>query len=273
MDRKETQLFYIEDGELYYINRPVRDCPISDEAKGILENLVVPEQTPEMFYLSLIFCIASHRQNYERPTRLVRHLLGMFRSSSIHIGNPDPLRDPDIVKNTAVTHGVRWSSVREKNRVYPAFRYIEGYRHGIEGLVEDFKADSVGMRDKLVRDVKWIAHKTASFWYLCLGGEQLMTLDVHNYRQIAGLGVDVPNEFYEAKRRKNGIKELKTASEREYVRIEQETLTLLNGVVSGAMVTTLFWLVGAKMQRGINLYQQDILGKETRLQFSSPYQT
>ena len=266
MDRTEKQLFYIKDGELYYIDRPVMDCSVSDEAREILEKIVIPEQTPEMFYLSLIFCIASHRQNYERPASLTRDLSRMSLSRDIG----DLLRDSDFVKDTAVLHGIRWGSVKEKNRVDPAFRDIEKYR-GIEGLVSDFKAAPMMMRDKLVQDVKWIAHKTASFWYLCLGGEQLMTLDVHNYRQIAGLGVEVPEEFYRGKRRGNGKKELRTASVGEYIRIEQETLKLLNGAVSGAMATTLFWLVGAKMQRGINLYQQGLFEEGTRLQFSSPY--
>mgnify|MGYP001617168684 CR=1 FL=1 len=63
-----------------------------------------------------------------------------------------------------------------------------------------------------------------------------------------------------------------TPSKKEYAKIEQETLKLLNGTVSGAMATTLFWLAGTKMTRRISLYQQHLFdGGAKRLPFKALY--
>src|SRR3989344_5447901 len=45
------------------------------------------------------------------------------------------------------------------------------------------------MREMLIR-TKYLKGKTSSFWNLCLGGRKLLTLDVHNLRQLAGLGIN-----------------------------------------------------------------------------------
>lgn len=180
----------------------------------------------------------------------------------------------EFVTRRARQHGVRWGYVKGDNRLEPIYDYINHYGDlgygNIAELVADFRNNPISMREQLVKDVKWIAHKTASFWYLCLGGQELMTLDIHNYRQIAGLGISIPETFYKGERRPNGKKEIKSSSKKEYVRIEQETLELLDGQVTGAQATSLFWLAGAKATRNMNLYQQDLF-EDPVLPFESPF--
>jgi hypothetical protein len=129
-----------------------------------------------------------------------------------------------------------------------------------------------------VKHVKWLGMKTSSFWYMCLGGTQLMTLDVHNLRQIGGLGIHVPEEHYRGEQRGDGRTIVTIPSRAQYERIEADTLALLTGCAAvkncrgpdGALVSALFWVTGAKATRGYNPLQHDMF-ETPRLSFVSPY--
>ncbi|MBI4158808.1 hypothetical protein HY500_00950 [Candidatus Woesearchaeota archaeon] len=272
--RLDTKFFSIRDGNLLYLGTPVEQSLLMQEAQTLLGNLQIPKHNEDMYYLSLIFCISSQRQDFEGTLRFIQELLREMRDTS-YPNNCYPnffstnVELPEYLYSVAKSQGLRWAYVEGQNRFEPAFEYFGLRNMGRE--VKEFRQNPIEKREQLVRDVKWLAHKTVSFWGLCLGIEDLMVLDVHNYRQIAGLGINTPSSYYNGERRGNGKRELKSPSGKEYVRIEQEALHLLEGRINGALATTLFWIAGAKARRGMNLYQRDLFGHECSIPLTSPF--
>ena len=293
-ERSDMQFFSIRGKTLYYFDKPLVSSPLLQETFDVESKTKIERMTTEAAYLTLIFVIASQRESFERPVRLVREL----RDYSL-----DRITDPNFVNRTAVKNGIRWASA--ENRYSPAFHYME-QNGGIDTVVNQFLSSQYETRRILVEEVQWLAHKTASFWYFCLGGKELVTLDVHNFRQIAGLGINIPDSYYIPQPqktprkqvptgetetlslgfsvktltpRKKPRKDLESPSGKKYERIEAEiidlarrTINLDNGrEVDGSFLTTLFWITGAKLRRRIQLHQSTSIVDEPPLIFDSPF--
>ncbi len=255
--------------QLYFLEEPISNSNLLPEAKQVLRSHCAPDLSEQNVVKALIFAIASQSMVYERAVDLLTRL----RTTS-----PEQLEQEGLVYSLAQP-----SSRFPEDRFSPAINFAANYSGGIGQLVQDYFANPAETRGKLVKEVKWLAHKTASFWYLCLGGTQLMTLDIHNIRQIAGLAeIEIDRKFYSGASRRGGKtrgkKIVNALTPAEYLRLERETLLLLghipalqdaSGQPNGALITTLFWWAGAKGRRE-NL-RQLVLPTMSITSFTSPY--
>jgi thermostable 8-oxoguanine DNA glycosylase len=76
-----------------------------------------------------------------------------------------------------------------EDRFTPFYKYSNKYKGGLTSLAQDILDNPRELREEITSNVKFMGLKTTSFWYLCLGGKELMTLDVHNLRQISNLDI------------------------------------------------------------------------------------
>ena len=259
------QYFSVQDSALCYNGSPLREQPFFDEVKEVMEAHIVPDKDPRTLWKSLVFCIASSQNlNFERAVALTTSL------------NDEPLAR---VSNGSFIYSMAHPHLRfREDRFSPMFTHVNSHAKGIEGLTHDFLEDPT-LREEMVREVNYVGPKTASFWHLCLGGKKLLTLDVHNLRQLAGLGIDMKKGYHTPVPRSSGVTEGKkvviTPPHKDYYRIEQEALELLvqfpelcsDGEVNGALATSLFWWAGARAERGNTPGQGMLFGAP----FKSPY--
>jgi hypothetical protein len=278
----QQQFFMISDGALLYCGMPIGEGLVR-EAQSVLEKHVTRERDPVSLYKSVLFCIASQRTEYERAVEFTQSLGG---------ASLDELRDDRFIvehaRAAALLHSndpLRASDPR-KNRFKGAVAFADNYG-GIELLAADLLEHPIETRRLLNKQRCNLAPKTASFWYLCMGGRELMTLDTHNYRQLAGLlGNDehgaplVKPEYYEGKLRKTDGRSINTTPcMHKYERIERKALEALqccealrgnSGRTDAALATALFWITGAKVKRRHNPLQMTFFGDE-QLEFESPF--
>jgi hypothetical protein len=278
----QQQFFMISDGALLYCGMPIGEGLVR-EAQSVLEKHVTRERDPVSLYKSVLFCIASQRTEYERAVEFTQSLGG---------ASFDELRDDRFIVEHARAAALLHSndplqaSDPRKNRFKGAISFIDSYG-GIELLAADLMVHPIETRRILNKAKCNLAPKTASFWYLCMGGRELMTLDTHNYRQLAGLlGNDehgkplVKPEYYEGKlRRTDGRSINTTPCMRDYEMIERKALEALqcckalrgsDGKTDAALATALFWITGAKVKRRHNPLQMNFFGDE-QLRFESPF--
>ena len=261
-------LFSVKEGQLYHLGAPLHP-DLLEQANRILAAHVIPEKTRRAYLESLLFCIASQRTSFERPLAFIR----LLKESPL-----EGIADAEHLEAKS-----REAKLVNSDRFREALEFASAYDGGIERLVENFLLRPIETRRELNR-VRYLAPKTASFWYLCLGGKRLMTLDVHNFRQIAGLGIEVKETHYNGKLRSKGKTKGRTVttnpSIRGYERIEHETLELLEncdllkdeeGSLNGALITALFWLSGANLTRGNDPRQPVLFKGCNELKFTSPY--
>lgn len=257
------QYFKVKDGKLYFCKEPIPGHVLA-ESRRVLNLHVVPDFSARSLYEALIFCIASQRVRFERPVSLVM---------LTHGASLDQLTD-----NAFLEEKRRESGAPCKGRFKEALDYMK--ERGIENVARDYLADPVETRRTLVKDVKWLAAKTASFWYLCLGGKRLMTMDVHNYRQLHGIGVDVDEHFFIGKRRDTDDRPITTTPGlTKYERIEQDVYARFQGCeavknctgMDAALVTGVFWTVGAAVHRSGDPRQARLFDLPIQLPFETPY--
>lgn len=280
-DLHKDQYFTIRDGQLLYVGEPIT-AALVDEAREVLKSHQAPDQSIESLYRSLFFCIASQRTKYEAAVRF-GHMIE--RASFKELIDPVYLATQGMKAGLLHSNNPDWDRERKgANRFYEVMDFIDHYDFDempIVKLSRELLEHPMETRRMLAKAKCNLAPKTASFWYLCLGGRELMTLDTHNYRQIAGLGpIEVKKEHYEGGLRKiDGRMINTTPSVRGYERIERETLEALaccellrdeGGKTDAALATALFWVAGAKAVRR-NRPSQGTLFGERPFGFTSPY--
>jgi hypothetical protein len=256
---------------------PLRDEHVQ-EARDVLNLHIIPEQSTRLRKVALYFCIASQRTQYERALAF---------SNAIMNGSDNELDDPQYLvhhgQQAALLHSndPRRASDPAHNRFLRAMTEIGP---SIDAIAQKLLESPIPTRRELDRMRCNLAPKTASFWYLCMGGAQLMTLDTHNYRQLAGLferteyDSIVHRTHYAGRLRTDGRSINTTPSVKEYEQIEAAASALFGrcpraqamGGITPALATSLFWTIGAKKQRGINPAQKALFN-EPKLTFSSPY--
>ncbi|MBI4144637.1 hypothetical protein HY493_00330 [Candidatus Woesearchaeota archaeon] len=265
MGRLYNQAFSLKEGIVHFLDAPLSQ-PLIDETRRVLASHRVPVINTRSCYESLWFCIASQYSVYERPLDFTRSLHGVPL---------ERLADVAFLQEQALQAGLIY-----QDRFGPAAEFIAKHPGGIMRLARELLEKPGETRDMLTKEVNFINMKTASFWHLCLGGTKLMTLDRHNYRQLAGLGLDIALEYYVAQpRKKDRRKVLNYPDAKEYARIEEDAKRLLGGEqtlqnctgLDCALATGIFWVVGALFARGTNLWQKDIFCEVPPLKFSSPY--
>jgi len=257
------QYFEVKGEKLYFLDKPIPD-KIVKEGKKVLQDFRIPDHSIRSLYESLIFSIANQRVLVERPTTMIM---------LTHDASLEQLMDVEYVDKKRAEAGCPC-----KGRFKDALEYVNGYSGGIEKLAEEYLADPLETRRKIVKEVRWVAAKTASLWYLCLGGTKLMCMDVHNYRQIHGLGIDINKHYYLGKPRSDGRSITDTPEISKYEQIEQNVLgrfkdceATMNGTgIDASLITALFWTFGALTQRGVAFWK-GMLDYVPKLDFVPPW--
>src|SRR3989344_1338882 len=292
VEEKNNYYFSVGDKQLLYLGIPLNEIGLIEQAKGVLDKLTLPgrllkeegfsEDALRMCWISLAFCIANQGQSFERPVKFSRDLCKY---------GLEEVQDDEFVHAKGLENSLLWP----ENRYKPAFDFLKSYSGGAAQFSLDYLVSPLEKRDELT-GTKWINNKTASFWYLCLGGDQLLTIDRHLFRQLSGLGISVSNpHLYIPKLRKNGKSKGKSvivsSSPEEYERVERDALEFLlqfpeflsDGRVDGALATSVFWTAGAEARRKGNFYlwrkrmdnpQTDLFPEPPRngsLKFDSPF--
>jgi hypothetical protein len=257
---KDKQFFSDQLGRLQYCGeRLPKD--ILDESRSIYEGHVLPVLTQRKCLEAMIFCIASQGLVFERASEFANMIKGL---------SSDEIGDPELVHKRAI-ECMRF----KEDRFSPFYEFVSKYQYGILGLAKDFLEKPKEVRLELAKEVSYVGLKTASFWNLCLGGKELMTLDVHNLRQIGGLKVaPIKESHYLGQRRETSGKWIATTpSDKDYLHIEDCVLTHFgynrnvnpelfekDGSLNAALLTSLFWWEGVKKERGVNPYQRTLFG-------------
>jgi hypothetical protein len=289
--------FSIKEGVLYFAENPISDETL-DDTRRVVEKHVVPRIDERMAIRSMLFCIASQRTEYERAVAFTQ-LLEDFTIDELL----DPWHQVETAKKAGLPHSNKhpgekitdhnhghfdhmFPDMRKKKKPSSTdgsenrFSYISSYfkQHGATALAQQLLANPIETRRQLVNDVKWIAGKTGSFWYLTLGGRALLTMDVHNYRQLAGIiPLDKKYTVGDIRATTGEQHPSQPSSLRGYEEIEATSIEQLrncpslytNGEFDGALVTGLFWTIGAMEFRGCHPSQHSLVKQE--LAFRSPY--
>ncbi len=232
-----------------------------EEARKVLKDHTVNPLNKEGAFESLLYCIASQALPWERASDFI---YALRNGSEGKYASWNKSTNSLFVNQIAEEMNLRFSHNR---RFDSSIDYFKGKEDNWWEGVRD--ADSK-TRNFYFDTLKWVGYKTFSFWHLCLGGTNLMALDVHVLRGLSELGVLMDEHYYIPKPRVKGDQEVrKTPSKREYVRIENDAKKIFssdrrflldNGEVDMALIGSSLWWKGAR--RG-KIDQLSLFGRDT----------
>lgn len=207
-----------------------------------------------------LFCICSQASRWETAASFIYEL----RDKS-YPKDPDARRkysslevitNPKKVNEAAYKVGWRFAYA---NRFEPFIRYFGGERYLTEDWHFQIREGSIDHRDSIVEAVRWLGHKTYSFWNICLGGTDFIALDVWVMKNLRELGAHIPKKYVEGIQRKTDKQIVRaTPSREEYLRMEQEARDIFSrdkrfklpgGKVDLALVDGVLWWMGANRDK------------------------
>lgn len=211
----------------------------------------------------LLWCIASQALPFEIASGFVYNLRRDSNNSNGHdklaqYTSFDVLSNKDKVNLAATLSGLRFAKAKRFDAVVDYFSSREGE------WWQDVISDNGDLRAKYSdpnspQYVKWLSRKTYSFWHICLGGKNLIALDVHVMRNLADLGMDIDPNFYTPMARINGKQKVrKTPDAKQYAKIEARAKEYFSGdkrflqpdgSVDAALIDGVLWWAGA--DRGV----------------------
>ncbi len=157
----------------------IKDYEIED-ARKVLKDHMPKHLTRESALESLLWCIANQSTNWERPVNFVynmrseaakSHPNGMYTSW-------DFMMDKQLVNKIAQDSGLMF--YRESRYDYA----IDYFRNKKGKWWEEIVNADIQTRKKYVNEIKYLGMKTFSFWHICLGGKNLIALDIWIRRQL-----------------------------------------------------------------------------------------
>lgn len=222
-----------------------------ESAKRVLEDHVVNPLNREGALESLLFCISSQMMTWERASKFIYALRGASKRDENEYASWDVLTDKDKVNEIAHSSGLRFAYANRFDPSIDFFKNMNG--EWWKGVLEANEES----REDYCAQIKHIGRKTFSFYHVCLGGTDLIALDVHILRKLATrLGVNMDEFYYKTKPPgENGHQRRRsTPPKREYLRLENtareifsqdERFLKQNGEVDAALVDALLWWDGA----------------------------
>ena len=230
-------------------------------ARVVLNDHLVTPLNREGALESLLFCIASQATRWEVASRFIYNLRNNSHGNTEQYASWEDLTNKDKVNETAHKSRWRFAYGRRFDSSIDYFRDSEG-----EWWTDVANADAKS-REDYCKDIKWLSRKTFSFWHLCLGGKNLLALDVYVSRGLNELGVKMNHYFFKSQPIKTGNQNVRrTPVKKEYLRIENsarklfsadERFLLDNGEVDIALVDSFLWWKGAN-RKGV--HQMNIFG-------------
>ncbi len=225
-----------------------------EKARQVLSKHIPEDITKESALELLLFCIASQAMRWELASDFVKSLrqksFGKYSSWEILINK-------NLVHETSKEKGYRFHHER---RFDCAIDYFQNNDFNSEEIMNA----NIKTRREYCEQIKFLGNKTFSFWHLCLGGKNLLALDVHVLRGLNKLGIDMDEYYFASKPRGKGNQKVrKTPNEKDYLRIEDDARNLFsederffisNGKVDMALVDALLWWKGASRNGTMQLY-------------------
>lgn len=224
-----------------------------ERAKAVLENHIVNPLTRAGALESGLFCIASQATPWEISSDFIYRLRQASHPHDPHAkfkyATPEVLTDKKRVNAAAHEAGWRFAYA---NRFDP---FIDRFGSRQDEWWNIVKSADTEFRDTYVRNTKHLGCKTFSFWHLCLGGTNLIALDVWVMKGLKELGLEIPKDFIIPRAREDSSQKVrKTPSKAEYLRIEQqakelfaqdERFQLENKKPDCALIDAVLWWGGA----------------------------
>jgi hypothetical protein len=245
------------------------------QAKDVLHYFVVSELTKESALEAGIFAILNQASRWERPSAIIYKLREASHPGDKNARNKfstlDVLADKDKVQQIAKNNG--WRFYHER-RLDPIIEHFSGLNH--DWWVNTANADSK-YRDGIVKSIKYLNLKTFSFWHLCIGGTNLLPIDIHVRRQLKELGLKIDGKYIEYRARPgDGQFVVDEPSPTLYKKIEEMALGLFGederflkeGKVDLGLVASVLWWRGANRggQYQANLFN-DCVGSAWQLPY------
>ena len=227
----------------------IKDSEIENGRK-VLKDHVVNPLTYEGALESLYFCILSQATPWEKASELIYKMRDVShqkdkdargKTSSLQV-----LSNKKVLNRILVENGWRF---HHNKRLDESCDHFANANPKI--LDEIINADE-NVREKYSY-IKWLSRKTFSFWHLCLGGTNLLALDVYVMRGLSELGINMKESYHTSKSREDGQNVRGTPSKKEYLEIEAEARSLFSkdkrflqgDKVNMALVDSVLWWKGA----------------------------
>ncbi len=240
-----SPLVCLKDARLY-VKGGLASQDLFSRVKQVLRYHRIPDivnRPSRQLVEALLFCIGSQHTPFERAVAFARSLQSVSES--------------ELWKENYLAQMGSEAGLLFTDRFGRVLEFVQKYQGGIEGLAEDFLNSPLRVRRELMREKVYLAPKTASFWYLCIGGNDLMTLDRHALRQARGFGLQIPRVFTRGRLRPAGRYIVDQPRIAEYEKLEARIIDratsipeLRNGgKANAALVTVLLWMLGVEDTR------------------------
>lgn len=169
-----------------------------EEARRVLSDHTVKHLTRESALEAGIFCITSQATPWEKATEIVHCL----RERSYNCADArnfysswDVLSDKNAVQRVIEEKGWRFAHDRRCDELIDYASRQEGrwWEEILNAGSEDREKYSA---ENGSQSIRWVSRKTFSFWNICLGGRDLIALDVHILRNLSKLGVEIGKGYF-----------------------------------------------------------------------------
>lgn len=230
-------------------------------AQVVLNDHLVRPLNREGALESLLFCIASQATRWEVASRFIYELRKSSHGSTEQYATWEDMTDKNKVNEIA--QRARWRFAYGKR--FDAS--IDYFKNPPGKWWQDVASADASNREEYCKRIKWISRKTFSFWHLCLGGKNLLALDVYVMRGLNEFGIKMNPYFFTSQPRKTGDQNVRrTPIKKEYLKIENAARDLFsadgrfllgNGEVDMALVDSFLWWRGAN-RKGV--HQTNLFG-------------
>ena len=227
-------------------------------ARKVIEDHKVKPLNKEGALESLVFCIASQATRWEIASKIIYALRRSSHGNEKAFTSWEDLTSKDNINR--IVRENRWRFAYNE-RFDSAIDYFRNLESG--WWMPIVEADSK-TREKYCAEIRWLSRKTFSFWSICLGGTNLLALDVYVLRGLKDLDIEMNSHFFTPKSRNVGVQKVrKTPSAKEYIIFENsareifshdERFLMEDGRVNMALVDGVLWWNGA------NRYDSNQLG-------------
>jgi len=223
-----------------------------EKARRVLADHTVKRADHESALECLLWCIASQALGWEPASRFVYTLRRLSRpddsKATLIVSKRDVLSDNGKVYQASIEAHLRFAKGRRFESAIDYFGSLKGEWWG--NIVNANPDDRVHYVD----NVKWVGEKTFSFYHICMGGVNLLALDVHVMRGLNRLGIELDENYVIPRARSTDAQKVrKTPDRKDYIRIESEARELfsgderfkVNGKVDMALADAVLWWRGA----------------------------
>jgi hypothetical protein len=224
-----------------------------ERAKIVLKDHIPNPLTEASAFEAGLFSISSQGTPWEIASSIIYNLREISRPNDQDARHKcatlDTLRNVDAINLAALRAGWRFAS---ENRYA---QFIEHFARASPDYIQEVRNADIEVRDRYVEKVKWLSNKTFSFWNICLGGQDLVALDVHVMRGLRRLGLTIEESFVTPKSRSVGAQKVrKTPGRKRYLAIESEAKDLFakdprfikaDSRVDCALIDGVLWWGGA----------------------------